>query len=326
MPKVSIITINYNGLDDTIECLESLRKIDYPNYEIFVVDNASKNNECDKLKKNFGDYIKLIKSDKNLGFAGGNNLAIRTIVKERSSKYICLLNNDTVVKKDFLKYLVDVAEKDQRVASVMPQVLKYNDRDKIDSCGIYYYKSGIASILNQNKKRDTIFKEVLFSSEGVCSLYRIDALRDVAYEYEYFDKDFFMYAEDLDLGFRLLHKGYIPKVEMRSVVYHKRGNTAGRDSDFARYHHSRNILLTIYKNYSIYFLLKYFISILIMQCGILILYIKRGKTVLLFGAYKDSVKMIPKMYKKREFILKGSKVKDKDLLNFFEKHVFPIKL
>ena len=62
-PKVSIITINYNGLKDTIECLDSLKKIDYPNYEVFVVDNASDNKEGDKLKEKFKDNIRLIKSD-----------------------------------------------------------------------------------------------------------------------------------------------------------------------------------------------------------------------------------------------------------------------
>ena len=66
-PKVSIITINYNGLEDTIECLNSLKKINYPNYEIFVVDNASENNEGDKLKEKFKDHIRLIKSKENAG-------------------------------------------------------------------------------------------------------------------------------------------------------------------------------------------------------------------------------------------------------------------
>ncbi|MHB8442764.1 MAG: glycosyltransferase family 2 protein [Patescibacteria group bacterium] len=325
MPRVSIITINYNGLNDTIECLESLKKIDYPNYEVFVVDNASRNNEGDKLKKKFGDYIKLIQSDKNLGFAGGNNFAIREIIKESKSKYICLLNNDTVVDKSFLDHLVEKAESDSNIASVMPQSLQYYNINMIDSCGIYYYKSGISLILNLNKEKDTVFKEKLFSSEGVCSIYRIQALKEIAYKDEYFDEDFFMYAEDLDLGFRLIHKGYISEFEVKSIIYHKRGTTAGKESDFARYHHSRNILLTIYKNYPTYFLLKYFISILIMQFGLGILYLKRGKLKILFKSYIGCFKMIPLIHKKREFILKSSNVKNKELIMFFEESVFPIK-
>jgi hypothetical protein len=325
MPKVSIIIINYNGIDDTIECLNSLKNIKYINYNIFVVDNSSKNKEGKNLEKKFSAYINLIQSNKNVGFAGGNNLAIRKIIKEGSSKYICLLNNDTVVKKDFLGYLVNVAEKNQKVASVMPQVLKYNERDIIDSCGIQYYKSGVSSIININKKKDTIFNDRLFSSEGVCSLYRISALKEIAYKDEYFDEDFFMYAEDLDVGFRLLHKSYIPKVEMKSIVYHKRGNTAGRDSDFARYYHSRNILLTIYKNYPTYFLFKYFISILIMQFGICFLYIKRGKIILLFKVYRDFTKKTSLMYNKRHLILKSSVLSNRELMNYFEKKFFPFR-
>ncbi len=325
MPKVSIITINYNGIEDTIECLKSLKKITYPNYDVFVVDNASKNNEGERLKKKFGKYIHLIQSDKNLGFSGGNNLAIREIIKENTSKYVLLLNNDTVVDRSFLEYLVDSAEKNEKIGSIMPQVLQYKNRNVIDSCGIYYYKSGIALILNLNKEKNKIFKENLFSSEGVCSLYRAEALKNISCNNEYFDEDFFMYSEDLDIGFRLIHKGYIPKFEIKSIIYHKRGTTAGEESDFARYYHSRNVLLTIYKNYPTYLLFKYFIPIVIMQFGLSILYTKRWKLGILMKSYIGFFSMIPLIYKKRIFILKNSKVKNKNLLKYFEKSIFPIK-
>ncbi len=322
-PEVSIITINYNGLKDTIECLNSLKKINYPNYEIFVVDNASENNEGDKLKEKFKDNIRLIKSKENTGFAGGNNLAIRQIIKENKSKYICLLNNDTVVDKDFLKYLVEKAEEDIKIGSVMPQSLQYYNKNLIDSCGLSYYKSGLSFIRNANLKKDSKISNTLFSSDGVCSLYDVSALKSVRYKNEYFDEDFFMYAEDLDLGFRLLHRGYIPEFTNKSIIYHKRSSSSGLNSDFARYYGLKNTLLVIYKNYSNYYIIWYIIPIIIMQIGMLLLYIKRRKLYLLLKSYFGFFMSIRHICKKRQYILKNSNITNKYLLNFFEKPIFP---
>ena len=101
-PKVSIIILNWNGLEDTIECLESLKQITYPNYDVIVVDNGSQGNDVPVLKEKFGDYISLIENDRNYGFAGGNNIGIRYALSNRSPDYILLLNNDTVVDPEFL--------------------------------------------------------------------------------------------------------------------------------------------------------------------------------------------------------------------------------
>ena len=109
-PKVSIIILNWNGLDDTIECLESLQKITYPNYEVIVVDNGSRGNDAQVLREKFGDYIELIQNDKNYGYTGGNNIGIRYALHNSSWDYFLVLNNDTVVESGFLTELVNIAE------------------------------------------------------------------------------------------------------------------------------------------------------------------------------------------------------------------------
>ena len=76
-PKVSIIVLNWNGLKDTVECLESFKKVTYPNYEVVVVDNGSEGNDAEVMASRYGDYIHLIRNDRNYGFAEGNNMAIR---------------------------------------------------------------------------------------------------------------------------------------------------------------------------------------------------------------------------------------------------------
>ena len=96
-PKISIVILNWNGLKYTIECLESLKKSTYPNYEVIVVDNGSKGNDADILEEKYKGYIKLIRNKENLGFPGGSNIAIKQIIAQGESDYVLLLNNDTKI-------------------------------------------------------------------------------------------------------------------------------------------------------------------------------------------------------------------------------------
>src|SRR3989344_4022189 len=133
-PRVSIIILNWNGVNDTIECLDSLKEITYPNYEIIIVDNGSKWDDVKILSKKFGKYIRIIKNDKNYGFAEGNNIAIRKVMEENKSKYVLLLNNDTVVDKKFLDELVKTGESDEKIGIVGPIIYNYYTKE-IDFAG-----------------------------------------------------------------------------------------------------------------------------------------------------------------------------------------------
>jgi GT2 family glycosyltransferase len=125
-PKVCIVTLNWNGLEDTIECLDSLKKVTYPNYEVVVVDNASSGKDVPVLRDKYADYAHVIANDKNHGFSEGNNIAIRYAL-EKQADYVLLLNNDTVVDPGFLSELVTIAESDKRVG--------------IESAKVYFYDS-----------------------------------------------------------------------------------------------------------------------------------------------------------------------------------------
>jgi hypothetical protein len=134
-PKVSIIVLNWNGLEDTIECLESLRKITYPNYGVIVVDNGSEGNDVEVLKEKFGDYIHIIENDRNYGTAEGYNIGMRHAFESLASEYILLLNNDTVVDADFLIELVTVAERNGHIGMVGPVIYDYYDPTRVRSAG-----------------------------------------------------------------------------------------------------------------------------------------------------------------------------------------------
>ncbi len=118
-PKISIIILNWNGLKYTIECLESLKKSTYPNYEVIVVDNGSKGNDADILEEKYRGYITLIRIKENLGWFGGTNIAIKQIVSQGESDYVLLLNNDTkIIQEDWLEKLVKVGEKEENIGIV----------------------------------------------------------------------------------------------------------------------------------------------------------------------------------------------------------------
>src|SRR5579859_6278398 len=117
LPKVSLIILNWNGWKDTLACVNSLSSIAYPNYELIIVDNGSSDESVKKIalwtknKKN----IRFLINEKNYGYAKGNNIAIRNVLKKGKSSYILVLNNDTLVEKNFLIELVTAAEKDKNI-------------------------------------------------------------------------------------------------------------------------------------------------------------------------------------------------------------------
>lgn len=131
-PKVSIVILNWNGLEDTIECLESLQTVEYPNYEVVVVDNGSDGDDAQVLKDNFGDYIKLIQNDKNYGCGEGFNTGIRYALANSQPEYIMIMNNDIVVAADFLTELIRLAGSDNQIGIVGPKIYYYDNEGKSD--------------------------------------------------------------------------------------------------------------------------------------------------------------------------------------------------
>ena len=138
LPTVSIIVLNWNGKHDTVECLESLSHISYPNYEVIVVDNGSTDGSVEQFKARYPE-ITVIENQDNLGFAEGNNVGIRAALQE-DTEYVLLLNNDTIVDPRFLDELINVAEREPRVGFAGPKIYYYDGngrgrKDVINSVG-----------------------------------------------------------------------------------------------------------------------------------------------------------------------------------------------
>jgi len=219
MPKVSIIILNWNGLKDTIECLESLKKITYPNYEVILVDNGSSGNDADVLNEKYKGYIKLLRNKENLGFAGGCNIAIREVIKERKSDYILLLNNDTVVEPDFLERLIDIGEGDKSIGILGPKIYFYKIPDTIQCFGskINFWFGRTLGIGSGKKDGSKYQKNINVDSVSVAILIKKNVIQDVGL----FDEKFFLYWEEADWCTRARKRNWKIVAVSASHVYHK---------------------------------------------------------------------------------------------------------
>jgi len=121
-PRVSVIVLNWNGAEDTAECLESLRKTTCPDCEVVVVDNASAGDDVRVLKERFGDFIQTIENETNRGVSEGFNAGIGHVLQTSAPEYVVVMNNDLVLGPECLSELVRAAEADERIGIVGPKI------------------------------------------------------------------------------------------------------------------------------------------------------------------------------------------------------------
>ncbi|MCX7596938.1 MAG: glycosyltransferase family 2 protein, partial [Fischerella sp.] len=133
MAKVFVILLNWNGWQDTVKCIVSLKGLSYPNYEIVVLDNASTNDSVEQIRAAHPD-VTLIETGANLGFAGGNNVGIRYAL-EHGAEYIWLLNNDTIVDANALSAMVTKAESDPKIGLVGSVLYYMNNPGSVQAWG-----------------------------------------------------------------------------------------------------------------------------------------------------------------------------------------------
>ena len=271
-PEVAIILLNWNGWQDTIECLESLYQINYPHYNIIVVDNDSQDDSLEKIRayckgeieagSKFTTYtpsnkpvkifefqedelespstldsveeinntpstgkLILIKNLDNYGFAKGNNIGIRFALESLGSSYTMLLNNDTVVDKDFLQELVKVAESDDEIALVGSKIYYYDYHGKDDEI----WCVGGKIDLNHYPGHYAVLEDVDINSHQGITL-DVDwvsgaamLIKAVEGPVNYLNEDFFFGCEDADIALKLREHGFKAITALNSIVWHKVG-------------------------------------------------------------------------------------------------------
>lgn len=280
MDFVSIVLINYNNFQDTIECLESVFKIDYPNYQIIVVDNQSLNNSWGQLKnwltgkitldfsrspfsglvhppivkpvlfccyqsQGNGSFIEeatgiaandlvmkadpsvkalnpviLIRSHCNLGFSGGNNLAVRFALAHSNPAFFWFLNNDTVVERGALSALVSTHGSNPRCGAVGSKIYLYHDSERLQDLGGGEIAFGHSHHPFYRQKDQDFPSGIMNGYIGGCSFLISRKTLEKVGEW---DETYFLYGEDLDLSVRIKKAGYELFFCNQSKIWHKEG-------------------------------------------------------------------------------------------------------
>jgi len=259
---VTIIILNWNGLENTIKCLDSLLKIRDIYYKVIVIDNGSKNDEAASLKEIYGSKIEVYPLPKNIGFTGGVNYGIK-VSKKHKPEYFLLLNNDTEVKKDFLKNIISTAKSDSAIGVVSPMIYDYEKRNHVVFSG-GYVNWLLGKTFHRTDKANSI-RTCKFIT-GCCFMIKKELIREIGT----LDNRFFAYFEDAAYSVTATRAGYKCVCDPSAVIYHKGGASTEKTGPFKTYLISRNRILFV-NNYApslvkIYFfffnLIKLFIAIL----------------------------------------------------------------
>jgi hypothetical protein len=246
IPKVMLIVLNWNGLADTLECLDSLACLDYPAYEVVVVDNGSTDSSVEAIRGRF-PHVTLIENGENLGFVEGNNVGIRYAL-ECDVDYVLLLNNDTIVDLRFLSALVKVAEADREIGVASPFIFLYDVPREIWTAGATInWANGATQRLRAGEtvREDELAFDVDFVSG--CALL---AKREVIEATGLLDPDFYLYYEETDWCVRARAQGYRIVCVPQSRIWHKVSRSIGASSPAVSYYMTRNVLLFLRKHQS----------------------------------------------------------------------------
>jgi GT2 family glycosyltransferase len=233
-PLVSIITINYNGRKLTEDLLKSLDKITYPKVEVIVVDNASKES-LDGLETDF-PAIKLLKSEENLGFAGGNNLGI----KHAKGAYFLLINNDAEADPGFLEPMVERMQSHPEIGIISPKIVYHFAQDTIQYAGgkPISLTTGRGSFIGSKAKDDGTYDTSGYTdlSHGAAMMIRREVVEKIGMMPDFY----FLYYEELDYCEAVKKAGFKLWYEAKSRVLHKESMTVGKLSPLKSYYMNRN--------------------------------------------------------------------------------------
>jgi GT2 family glycosyltransferase len=255
MDHISIVIVHYNTDKETKECLESLEATKTNQnfkYDVILLDNASKNPL--KLKKNYRN-VELIRSDSNLGFTGGNNLAVKYALDKHNSDFVLLLNNDTIVDHDFLKNLYKCIKVHPKAGLITPKIYfekNYEfykaDYPIKDRGNVLWYAGGSMDwkhLAASHRGVDEVdygqFNEVskVDFATGCCLLITREIIETVGL----LNDDLFLYSEDVDYSLRVKQAGYDLLYCPESLVWHKNaGSSGGSGSSVQLYYQTRNRL------------------------------------------------------------------------------------
>ncbi|TFC37098.1 glycosyltransferase [Cryobacterium sp. TMT2-14] len=240
---VSVVLVNFRGTDDTIECVRGLQELNWPAelLEIIVVENGSGDDSLERLSR-LEPGVTVVDSKANLGFTGGCNLG----VSHASGEFIAFLNNDARPDSDWIREAVNTFATGEDIGAVASKVLDW-DGDKVDflDAAVTWYGMGYKPHAGETDRGAwDEEKDVLFGT-GAAMFIRAHVFEEVGG----FDDDYFMFYDDVDLGWRLNLLGYRFRFQPKSLAFHKHHASMNKFGNFREeYLLERNALYTLYKN------------------------------------------------------------------------------
>lgn len=305
--KASVIVLNFNGLEDTKQCVHSLLSDGYPDKEVIVWDNASHSSEADELRRLFPD-ITVIRNSENLFYAGGNNQAS----EHAQGDILIFLNNDTEVTPGWLPPLLAAFENSE-IAACQPKIISWHQRERFDyagGCGGFFDCLGfpftrgrvITTLEEDRGQYDGNWSDLDWVS-GACFAVR----REAFFQAGMFDADFGIYAEELDLSWRLRNLGWKLGCVSASVIYHKGGKSWLGTADGPCFYRHRNNLLTLLKNASQGSLVWLFVRRLLLEIIAPLFYVCCGNVAF---ARAPARSLLSFLRLRRVFFLKRTKASD----------------
>ena len=290
-PRVSIVILNWNNWEDTLECLDSVFKVRYPAFDVVLLDNGSHNSSLSKMRRYLDsrfhreseyvdtlsgnaqfdiveystwtpdmaeksaldimrgpchNMIALIGARSNFGFAEGNNITIRYVLKRCNPEYILLLNNDTVVEHGLLSSLVSLGEQNCSVGMVGPKICRYVEPLEVWAVGgrINLFTGKASNKGYGTPSRDYRGVVEVDYATGCCLLVKKDQVAEVGL----LDPDYFCYFEDSDWAFRSRAHGFRSLIDCDTVILHKGGGSITTSGGRSYYYYYRNRLLFMRKN------------------------------------------------------------------------------
>lgn len=241
-PGIAVLIVNYNGGTLLSRSLEALSRQTVRDFRVVVVDNASSDGSADGIDGRYPN-VTLVRAGSNLGFAAGNNLALK---HAGGAEWIALLNPDAFPEPDWLERLVLAAFAYPGFSFFGSRMLLADTPQLLDGTGDVYHASGMAWRRDHGVPADRAAAEAgeIFGPCAAAALFARTALVEAAG----FDERYFCYHEDVDLAFRLRLLGHRCRYVPDAVVHHVSGGIAGRRSDFATYHGQRNLVWTYVKD------------------------------------------------------------------------------
>lgn len=243
-PLVSIIALNFNQTDVTCAFLESTKKLKYSHFETIVVDNASDVDPTEQIRQGNYPNVRLIISEENLGFTGGNNLGMRNARGE----FIFIVNNDTEVTPDLINLLLAPFYQDERIGVVSPKIKFYDHPNIIQYAGFQPMNpyTGRTETVGGRQEDDGRYDTPgeTNGAHGAAMMVKKEVIETVGM----FADNFFIYYEEWDWSTRIRRAGYKIYYQPRATIFHKESITMGKESAIKAYYHTRNRILYMRRN------------------------------------------------------------------------------